>query len=384
MIYQRNNILIFTEWFYPGFRAGGPISSIVNMVDSISEANFFIVTGNRDLNSKSPYEDIPTGKWIEYNDHTKVMYLDDASINNQSITGILSQIPFDICYLNSLFSPYFTLVPLWYCSRKGHKERVILAPRGMLKPGALSVKSGKKKLFLKLVSMLKIFNRIGWHASSEIEAEEVRWHFGDLSNVYVVPNIARMQSEAFEPVKKESGELRLVTVARISPEKGMSEAVRFLDQPALENMRIHWTWIGPVGDTDYFDECLGRLKRMDHVHFDFKGECNPRQVPDMIREAHCFYLATRGENYGHAIAEALSMGKPVIISDRTPWRNLRNERAGYDLPLDDISFLEALLEMVEMGQVEYSKWSTFSRSFVLRQVDNDNGIVGTKKMFGID
>ena len=35
-----------------------------------------------------------------------------------------------------------------------------------------------------------------------------------------------------------------------------------------------------------------------------------------------FLLPTGGENFGHAIFEALSCGVPALISDRTPWRDL--------------------------------------------------------------
>jgi glycosyltransferase involved in cell wall biosynthesis len=47
-----------------------------------------------------------------------------------------------------------------------------------------------------------------------------------------------------------------------------------------------------------------------------------------------FFLPTRGENFGHAIYEALASGIPVLISDRTPWRNLESLGVGWDLPLN--------------------------------------------------
>ena len=34
-------------------------------------------------------------------------------------------------------------------------------------------------------------------------------------------------------------------------------------------------------------------------------------------------LPTKGENFGHVIAESLSASLPVIISQNTPWRNLQ-------------------------------------------------------------
>lgn len=44
-------------------------------------------------------------------------------------------------------------------------------------------------------------------------------------------------------------------------------------------------------------------------------------------------MPTFNENYGHAIVESFVAGLPVVISDRTPWRNLEKINAGWDIPL---------------------------------------------------
>ena len=57
-------VLVFIDWYLPAIKAGGPISSIVNMVDLLfEEVEFYIVTGNKDLNSKHNLEDIICNKW---------------------------------------------------------------------------------------------------------------------------------------------------------------------------------------------------------------------------------------------------------------------------------------------------------------------------------
>ena len=46
-------ILIFIDWFTPAVKAGGPISSVENMVNFLAEAfEFYIITGAKDLNSE--------------------------------------------------------------------------------------------------------------------------------------------------------------------------------------------------------------------------------------------------------------------------------------------------------------------------------------------
>jgi glycosyltransferase involved in cell wall biosynthesis len=55
-------------------------------------------------------------------------------------------------------------------------------------------------------------------------------------------------------------------------------------------------------------------------------------------------LPTLGENYSHVICEALSAGCPVLISDRTPWRNLQDKGVGWDIPLEEEERFRAVLQ----------------------------------------
>jgi hypothetical protein len=43
---MRRKILIFVDWFEPGFKAGGPIQSCRNLVESLGDDfDFYLVTG---------------------------------------------------------------------------------------------------------------------------------------------------------------------------------------------------------------------------------------------------------------------------------------------------------------------------------------------------
>ncbi len=64
------------------------------------------------------------------------------------------------------------------------------------------------------------------------------------------------------------------------------------------------------------------------------GPLPPDRVAEALRANHLLFLPTRSENFGHVILEALAAGCPVLLSDRTPWRNLARAGVGWDLPLD--------------------------------------------------
>jgi len=78
----------------------------------------------------------------------------------------------------------------------------------------------------------------------------------------------------------------------------------------------------------------------------------------IISKHHIFILPTKGENFGHAIFEALSQGKPILISNQTPWRNLQQSKVGWDLSLKEPHlFLEAIEQAASFDQQEYNEWS---------------------------
>jgi len=361
MTYTRKKILVFTDWFLPGFKAGGPIRSLVNLTTTLQH-DFYIVTRNTDHDSDEPYAGITPHQWIKHEEHVHVFYLTETSIDADVIRTLLTESSYDFIYLNSLFSPKFTLLPMRIAARLGMQNRIILAPRGMLKPAALSIKSRKKKIFLFVSRFLGWFSGIRWHATNEEEAQEIRSHYGSNAHLRIAPNLATVISEPLPPAQKEQGQLVLVSIARISPEKGILEALEFLQHAQLKG-NIRCTFFGTQQNTEYLQRCKEVAAHIPGADIRFPGEISPENIATALRDAHFFYLPTLGENFGHAIAEALQYGKPVIISDRTPWRNLVAAGAGWDLPLHAPSFAPVLSNCLAMDHATYLRLSTSAAVF---------------------
>ncbi len=101
-----------------------------------------------------------------------------------------------------------------------------------------------------------------------------------------------------------------------------------------------------------------------------------------MRDHHILALPTQGENFGHAIFEALSEGKPVLISDQTPWRNLRPQNAGWDLDLHQPQlFSQALQEAINWNYETYSLWSEAAYLLASQYADQSKLIEQYKKIF---
>jgi glycosyltransferase involved in cell wall biosynthesis len=360
-MHTRKKILVFSDWFLPGYKAGGPIRSLANLVHSL-EFDFWIVTRITDHHSTQPYSGIAAGVWTQHRENVQVCYMHEADVTSLFIKQLLQQQSFDFIYFNSLFSPTFTIQPLRIARSMGLSERCVLAPRGMLKPGALSIKAKKKKVFLLLSRWLGWFKNIRWHATNEQEEQEIKHHYGQSSSVFIAPNLASVITTNSAVAQKQSGQLRLVSIARISAEKGIREALQFLKSSGLHS-GVECVFYGTQQDQAYLNECKELASQIAGADISFPGEIVPEEIPTALEHAHFFYMATWGENFGHAIAEALQHGKPVIVSDRTPWRNLTIEHAGWDLPLDAQPFSDVLRLCHSMPQEEYGVWSKAARAF---------------------
>lgn len=376
---KKKKILVFSDWFLPGYRAGGPIRSLANLVNAV-DYEFYIVTRITDHHSKVPYEGIVDGEWVQHSQNTYVMYFFEEDINESKIRPLIYDARYDKIYINSLFSPLFALLPLRIAKGAGLSSKVIVSPRGMLKKGALSVKANKKKMFLFFARLIGLYKGVTWEATNDQEAHEIMEHFGKKVKYRVAPNLISIPESKSEKPEKKSGEMKLICVARISREKGIKEAVQFLLDANLEG-HIELDFYGTQQNEVYLEECKELAAKVSGVKIEFKGEVMPHQIPALLGQYHFFYMPTLGENFGHAIAEALTHSTPVIISNRTPWKNLVAHKAGWDLPLESSAFVEALKHCLSMPQSEYQAWTEGAFEYGCKEAKDPETLAATYAVF---
>lgn len=368
-------ILVFSDWFLPGTQAGGPTQSLYSMTQHV-DASFFIVTRNKDHGSALAYN-VQTEKWSPFSFNTQVFYVEESKISDVLIQSILEEIAPDWIYLNSLWSPLFTQLPLKIAKRKQLHSKIICAPRGMLKPEALKIKPLKKRVFLFLSRIRKTYSNIVWHATSEIELEEIHYFFGSKAKVHIASNLASLETNELNEKNKSPNQLNLFTVARVSPEKGILEAAELL---ANWNKPASWKIAGLLQDKDLVKQVDEILKHTEIKH-EWLGHLKREQIRAHYQWGHIFYLPTRGENFGHAIAEGLSAGLPALISNATPWRNLSSAGAGFDLPIDKTEFAKAFDFFWNMNSEDYSKIRLSARDYVREMANKQEHINQLQSLF---
>ena len=261
-----------------------------------------------------------------------------------------------------MYSRYFTIYPLLMQRLHLINSKIILAPRGMLKGSAVQFKSSKKKLFLKAFRHLRLHRFIHFHATDKTEEQDIQKYFGKVG-VTLASNFPGMIKDYPGSIEKKANELSVIFIGRLHPVKNLDFLLKAL-QSVKGNVSL--TIVGNAEDENYVNHCKRIVNSFpQNLQVHFAGEIPNNQLEKIITQHHIFALPTQGENFGHAIFEALAAGKPVLISDQTPWRNLCEAQAGWDLPLQQPDgFTAALQQAVLLGQDDYDSLSRGSWQFV--------------------
>jgi glycosyltransferase involved in cell wall biosynthesis len=297
------------------------------------------------------YSGVRIGTWNNWNGKATVWYATRLQFYCGGFLYATRRLHPTTVYLNSMFSLSGAVLPiLLKCVLR--RTTLIVAPRGMLKPSALSTRRWKKWIWLRFLRISGLASRIRFHATSGEEASEVRAVFGSSARITVVPNIPRMPVTTIELHMKDAGELRLSLVGRVHPIKNVLFVIRLLSEVSFScSLDI----VGPAEDGAYYEECQKEVARLpSNVTVRFCGSLANEEVVRLVQRSHVMILPTLGENFGHAIFEALGLGIPVVISDQTYWRGLAADHAGWDLPLDQPAQFRSVLEsLAAMDRDQY-------------------------------
>jgi glycosyltransferase involved in cell wall biosynthesis len=365
----KKKILLFSDWFYPGFMAGGPIQSSFNLINHLKDYyDFSVVTRDTDYTDIVPYKGIKSDEWNILPNGMRVYYFSNKNLGYPNMQKLIENEEFDIAYLNSMYSPRFTIMPLFILNKL--KKKVILAPRGMLAPSAIAIKSWKKRPFLLWIKNSSLIKNMHFHAASEQEAKHTRDVFGKKAEIRVAPNLpGKMELPPFVSKRKDYGSVHLVSVARVSPEKNLLYALEVLQKI---KGKVKFDIYGPVYDYPYWEKCKAILNRFpDNIEAEHFGPIAKEEIPNALKDVHFLFMPTQGENFGHTILEAMCCGCPAIISDQTPWRGLEAKKAGFDIALDkQDDFVKAIEKTIAMDSDTFKEWSEGTRAAAAAFINN--------------
>ena len=244
-------------------------------------------------------------------------------------------------------------------SAEGPVPPLFYMPHGMLDPyfqkaSDRRLKALRNSLYWKIIEAKNIHAAHGLLFTCEEELLLARQTFrpykptGEYNIGYGIepppPASSEMHTAFFATCPEVQEVPFILFISRVHPKKGVDLLLKAYAGSCAKRAP-HLVIAGPGMETEYgqlLREMTTRLGIQDRVHY-----CGMLQGPakwGAFYNSEAFILPSHQENFGIAVAEALSCGKPVLISDKVNiWREIEAGGAGF-VATDTVAGTADLLE----------------------------------------
>jgi glycosyltransferase involved in cell wall biosynthesis len=359
------NIIIFSDFYFPSVKAGGPLKSISLIAGDLSRNNRIVIyTSTKDKNSKNELKNISKETLVK-RDKYYIFYTRHPLLN---LIPFISNSRPSILWLNSFFS-FTTIAVLILTKISFTNTHVLISPRGELLEGALNIKNFKKIFYLYVTNFVGLFKNTYFHVTSEDEVYSIKNKIREFRKIYSIHNL--IKSSNLSPLKRDSEKLKIIFLSRISKKKNLFFALKILGQ--IKNILIQFDIYGPIEDYNYWTQCKFLIKTIPpNISISYRGLIFSEDVTKRLRNYHVFFLPTMDENFGHAIVEAMQSGVLPLISDNTPWKDVADYNAGWALSLDKpIDFVNAIVEISRLNAESFYLKSSNCINYIKNKCNNE-------------
>lgn len=228
-----------------------------------------------------------------------------------------------------------------FCLARGHRKLLVLLDEGLgLQRPAADLEAAMRSAVLAADRLLPVSQGL-------LDTLARAWpELRGLDATVIPPPIDPPAAERADPfaarrvADRSSGGLpRVVTVARLSPEKQLDRCLRAHRAVRDAGVEFHWHVVGTGSERAALERRIAALGMHDRFHLEgFQDD--PRA---WMRHADLFVLFSRTEGCPTVIREALAEGTPVLSSDVNGAAELiRDGETGVVIPGTDAALVAAL------------------------------------------
>ena len=319
----KKQLVIFNQFFYPAFKAGGPVKSLNLLYKSLkNKFNIFVFTSQKDIDNKKIF--FKNKKLISSNNFFFVIINSFRLLVNLNTKAIIN--------FNSFFSFNFTILPLIIIKIFFSKKFfLIISPRGELFSETLQYKFIKKKIYIKIFKIFLSKNLI-FHATSKQEYISIKNLFPK-NKICILPNLIEKKNFSLNDKRYYSKNLKFVFFSRITKKKRLERVINILSKI---NHNLVLDIYGPIENHLYWKKIkyLMESKKNKIFKINYKGIIF-KDIYNVIKRYNFFIFLSKSENFGHVIFEAMQSGCIPILSENMPWKIIEKKRCGVMLSEND-------------------------------------------------
>lgn len=303
---------------------GGPSQMVLGLSKALANAGIDVTILTTDSNGdvgQVPL-DVPLGVPIQQ-DHYQIYYFRCAPFRRYKFSSDLLQWlaknarNYDLAHIHALFSPVSSLAaPVARSSQLPY----ILRPLGTLDPADLQKKRQLKRLYAALLERPNLAGAAAVHFTSDREAK-ISERFGAVTRDLVIPlgvSLPQNSSSIREKFGIPNDRPLLLFLSRIEPKKGLDLLLPALETLIQEEHDFHFVLAGSNPQApSYETQIHTQIERSAlKARSSIVGFISGSEKTALLEAADLFVLPSYYENFGIAVAEAMSVGTPVVISDQ--------------------------------------------------------------------
>jgi glycosyltransferase involved in cell wall biosynthesis len=318
---------------------GGPSQMVMGLSKALAEqgADVTVLTTDSNGDAGQPPLDVPLDRPVEQ-DGYQIRYFRCSPFRRYKFSLPLLQWlashaqTFDVAHIHALFSPVSSAAAT--IARYQHLPYV-LRPLGTLDPADLRKKQRLKQVYATLLERPNLAGAAAVHFTSTQEAK-VSERFGVPTRDWVIPLGVSLPRSSDAQIRESLGissdRPLLLFMSRVDPKKGLDLLIPTLGELVAEGIDFHFVLAGSnPQDPDYEAKIRAQIQASPLAgRTSIMGFVSGDRKTALLQAADLFVLPSYYENFGIAVAEAMSVGIPVVISDQVHiCEEIRQAEAGW-------------------------------------------------------
>lgn len=199
--------------------------------------------------------------------------------------------------------------------------------------------------------------------NSYTQTEFIRKRYPNLSSkLHTITNFIDTDKFCPPKVKIKRDKVRILTVARIVPQKNVLRLLEVVKRLKEEGYQFRYDWFGTVTDKIYYQKCLDLIQAYNIADV-FEFHKPSKNIVKEYQTSDVFCLPSLYEGFPNVICEAMSCGLPILCSNVCDNPMIVEEGAnGFLFDPNDLEEMDKKIEkMFLMKITEYDKFSLKSR-----------------------